>query len=621
MYERSAIVLERYIEQILKLDKQYNLRENYNNFKGLIEELENYQIIATKEGKIIQEFDETVNKIETIQREQQKLYNSNLKLEEDRNKLFSDLEEKPETLMKNFQKIENTIEDNNGKLKELREQYIIFVSEFIEKQKERTKCEKERRLSETTHIEHIKASTTGYESIDAKDILLLKQIINSQEEDKEKEIGTIMTKNGKNENVPFNQDVLNLAIKTRISIAEKEANCYISIYDKMRRLLAEIDSDSIKLNKYKKVLRDTTAKLTFLNAEKEYIFNFLDYERITAINGTKAHNKMMTEACENFKDDISQINNLYELILKEISNKATKKAYKELYNKTYLKNIEDKERNFEQEITNININMGTVINSNYWRIDGIKNIYDVFQKEISEKFGRDLSEFSEEVETKVKENNETNEEKENEIKEERVKLVFSDEDDDDSLVEDDFQDEDLEELEYDEEEGYEDDDNFESEEDDNFDQDEYFDEEDEDESDDEYFDEVDEDESDDEYFDEDDEDDEYFEEDDDFGSDEDEFEDDEEDNYIDEDEFEEDLESYEEDEYFDEGEKEEFIEEEFEKKDLDDEKEKRKKANKKQEKNKKEAKRAKGKRASKHAKTNKGLFDKIFKDKKDKTKK
>ena len=115
MYERSAIVLERYIEQILKLDKQYNLRENYNNFKGLIEELENYQIIATKEGKIIQEFDETVNKIETIQREQQKLYNSNLKLEEDRNKLFSDLEEKPETLMKNFQKMHNFHNNIYGK--------------------------------------------------------------------------------------------------------------------------------------------------------------------------------------------------------------------------------------------------------------------------------------------------------------------------------------------------------------------------------------------------------------------------------------------------------------------------------------------------------------------------
>ena len=34
---------------------------------------------------------------------------------------------------------------------------------------------------------------------------------------------------------------------------------------------------------------------------------------------------------------------MYELITREISGKATKKAYKELYNKEYLKNIEEKE--------------------------------------------------------------------------------------------------------------------------------------------------------------------------------------------------------------------------------------------------------------------------------------
>ena len=81
MYERSAIVLERYIEKILKFDNQYNLRSNYNNFKDLMEELENYQIISTKEGKIIQEFDEAVKKIEEIQKAQEKIYNSNIKLD------------------------------------------------------------------------------------------------------------------------------------------------------------------------------------------------------------------------------------------------------------------------------------------------------------------------------------------------------------------------------------------------------------------------------------------------------------------------------------------------------------------------------------------------------------
>ena len=51
-------------------------------------------------------------------------------------------------------------------------------------------------------------------------------------------------------------------------------------------------------------------------------------------------------------------------------------------------------------MTNIKFSIGTVINSNYWRIEGIKNLYDVFQKEVSEKFNKDLSEYKieEEVE-------------------------------------------------------------------------------------------------------------------------------------------------------------------------------------------------------------------------------
>ena len=126
---------------------------------------------------------------------------------------------------------------------------------------------------------------------------------------------------------------------------------------------------------------------------------------MTTIAGIKVNKKKMEEACQNFELDMIQIHNLYELILREISNKSTKKAYKELYNKTYLRNIEDKEKNFEEEVNSIKINMGTVINSNYWRIEGIKNVYNVFQEEVTEKFDKDLSEFKlEESESESKEN-------------------------------------------------------------------------------------------------------------------------------------------------------------------------------------------------------------------------
>ena len=405
MYERSAIVLERYMEKILEFDKTYNLKRNNQTYNELIHEIENYQIMTDRELKVIQEFDNTAKKIESLQKEQERLYKANRKLEDERAQLFCDLGEDVKILENKLRKIEDILQENNDRLKEIREEFIQYLSDFSQKQKDRNKCEKAKRLSEAKHIEYIKTMSNDFTQIDVKDVINLKDFISSEKEQVKQEALAIMTKNGKSEKVAFNQEVLKKAISARIDIAEKEAECYALVYDKVKKLLAETDSESIKLNKYKKVLRDTSVKLAFLKAEKEYIVGFLDYERMTAISGTRVHKKMMVEACNNFELDMIQIRNLYELILKEVTNKVTKKAYKELYNKTYLRNIEDKEKNFEEEVNNVNISMGTVINSNYWRIEGIKNIYNVFEEEVSEKFEKDLSEYRiEETEAEVEEN-------------------------------------------------------------------------------------------------------------------------------------------------------------------------------------------------------------------------
>ena len=235
-----------------------------------------------------------------------------------------------------------------------------------------------------------------------------KQLAEYQTEDKKRyiqEITNIMLRNGKNERVPFDNLAIENAVNARMEIAQEEAGLYISIYERMKKLLIELNSGNIKLAKSEKVLRDASVKFDFLNAKKEYIVSFLDNERITAMNGKIIHESLMKEACRNFQVDIKQINNLYELVARETVGKATKKAYKELYNKTYLKDIQEKERDFEEEVTNIKINMGTVINSNYWRIEGIKNIYNTFQEEISEKFNKDLSEYRVEDINEENENN------------------------------------------------------------------------------------------------------------------------------------------------------------------------------------------------------------------------
>ena len=393
MYERSAIVLEKYIEKILRLDKTYNLNKNSENYASFVNQIDNFQITMNKDIKVIQEFDDTVRTIENIQREQEKIYKENKKLEEDRVKLFGELGEDAKVLENRLKNIENEIEKNNETIKQLREDFIQNLKDFSQKQKDRNKCDKERRVSEAKNIKYREEMNALFQEIDIKDIANLKDFIASEKEQVKQEALEIMIKNGKNEKIPFNQDVLRKAINNRIDIAEKEAQCYITIYDKMKKLLAEGDSETIKLDKYKKTLRDTTVKLSFLKAQKEYIVGFLDYERMTSISGPKVHRKMMLDACNNFELDMMQIKKLYELILKEIAGKATQKVYNDLYNKNYLKNIEDKEKNFEEEANNVNLKSGTLINSNYWRIEGIKNIYTVFHKEISEKFQKDLTEY------------------------------------------------------------------------------------------------------------------------------------------------------------------------------------------------------------------------------------
>ena len=104
MYERSAVVLEKYFSNIFGFGDKINLKTNYKNFKDLIEEFQKYQVISEKEEKIINEFDDSANQIRKIQQEQKRLYKSNIKFEEERNQLFDNLDESPDIIEKNCKK-------------------------------------------------------------------------------------------------------------------------------------------------------------------------------------------------------------------------------------------------------------------------------------------------------------------------------------------------------------------------------------------------------------------------------------------------------------------------------------------------------------------------------------
>lgn len=466
MYERSAIVLEKYFNEIFGFDKKINLKTIYKDYKEIIEEIQKYQSILEEEDKVINEFDDVANEIRKIQKEQKVIYKSNISLEEERNQLFDSLDEEPEIIEKKLEKIEENIHKNNQKLENLRESFINSLTQFSDKQQERNKYSRNRRAEEKNHIQIIEKCNSDMKEISINALKNIKEFQNSTEDTYKKEIIEIMVNNGKDERVPFDRNTIENAVNIRNDIAKKEAECYITIYEKMKKLLVEIGSDEIKIDKYKKALRDVSLKLAFLKSQKMYIVSFLDNERMTAINGIKVHKQLMAESCKNLELDMEQFNNLYELILREISGKATKKVYKELYNKEYLKNIEEKEKSFEEEINNIKIKAGAIINSNYWRIEEIKNIYQVFQNEISEKFEKDLSEFKLEETSEIKDDI-----FKTEIPEEEVEYIDEyeedvdeyedeyDEDEDEQYDEDDNNDENDKEFEEteDEEEEYEDD--------------------------------------------------------------------------------------------------------------------------------------------------------------------
>ena len=67
MYERSAIVLERYFEKLFGFEKENNLKLNFNNYKDLIGEIKKYQEVLSEEEIIIKEFEKTANIIQDLQ--------------------------------------------------------------------------------------------------------------------------------------------------------------------------------------------------------------------------------------------------------------------------------------------------------------------------------------------------------------------------------------------------------------------------------------------------------------------------------------------------------------------------------------------------------------------------
>ncbi len=392
MYERNAIIIERYFDNLFGYNFKNNIKVNYSLYCELIDVSEKYKAITEEEEEIIIEYDIIANRIRDIQKTQESLNKKNIQFQEERNKIFENIDEDANLIQKKLDKINTNISNIDEEIKENASNFTNIVAEFNEKSVIRDKIGKKRRVIEKDYNNKLNETLENFKNIDMNLEKRAKQFIEIDSTEIETEIKNKIQKNGEKEKVPFNEDVIEQAIIVSIDAQKRETDILSNIYEKTNKLFSEIKNNSIKMEKHKKTIIDSKCKLRLISAIKEYIIQFLDNERLAAVNGESEYKKLMEESCKNVNEDLVQINNLYALLIKEITKKATKKSYIDLYNIEYLKDLESKAEEFENQVKKLKLPV-TVINPNRWRIDGMKKIYDVFNKCVTKEYNRNLGDF------------------------------------------------------------------------------------------------------------------------------------------------------------------------------------------------------------------------------------
>ena len=387
MYERNINVLEMFVEKKLGYVETNNIKNNYYDYKEFVKILDDYINICNEENKAKQEYDSAVTNIQNIQKTKEKLYNQNVKFEYSRNMLFADVNRKIEDIEKCLVKIENALDKNKDAFKVLRKNFIQGIIVLNEKHRALKKISRPKNKIETEYHDALSLLVENYHSINPDDIELARKFVEGTA-NFEEELVEKLLRNGKDERVPFDKNAITEAAKLGLDMAQKEAENYLFMYEQTGKILNELENDRLKIDARKKHITDVGVKLSFLNTEKDYLVQFLDNERVTAIQGQEEHDRLMKNCCKILKEDVAQINVLYDLIIKETKKRATNRCYEELYNKSYLENIQQKEQQFIEKTTNLNYANGTIISPNYWRIDSIKAIYDNFDKNVFETYGR-----------------------------------------------------------------------------------------------------------------------------------------------------------------------------------------------------------------------------------------
>ena len=136
-------------------------------------------------------------------------------------------------------------------------------------------------MAESEYNEIYEIARAMYDGIPEESVQIAREFENYNDNDS---IIEILKDNGKNEKIPFNEDVITNVTPFGIEVAKHEVATYLTIYDKMGDLLADIEEGTANIELHKKFLKNEKAKIDFILGIKEYIFQFLDYERMTVIH-------------------------------------------------------------------------------------------------------------------------------------------------------------------------------------------------------------------------------------------------------------------------------------------------------------------------------------------------
>ena len=175
MYERNAIVLERYYNQMFGYNMKNNIQTNFKNYTELVECLEKYRNISEEEETIMQEYDSIANRIREIQKKEEILDKKNNKYQEERANIFQNIDENAEAIQRKIDNVNNNIENLNEEIKENAEQFVKIVDEFNEKTMVRTACGRSRRNVENEYNIKLNETLDNYKDIDAKFVRRAKQ--------------------------------------------------------------------------------------------------------------------------------------------------------------------------------------------------------------------------------------------------------------------------------------------------------------------------------------------------------------------------------------------------------------------------------------------------------------